>query len=94
MIVVIISTHLRKLLDLYGNIDQIPPKEGYLLLQDWRSQHQCSLEPTFPEIEDESMRVYYQLKPEKEIKESSIQTLRQLDGIDGAYKKADEGLPN
>jgi|GEM_PF-5409699 len=62
MIVVIVSSQLGKLIHQYGDPANIPGPKKYHSLLTWLGQHNSKLKATFPGIEDESMKVYFELQ--------------------------------
>jgi hypothetical protein len=94
MIAVITSPELGKLL--HQNTDERHKVEAeqYRKLQSWLDKHHYTLQPTFPGIDVESMQVFFQLQSAKEVSDKEIEALRQLPGIEGAYRKAAEDLPS
>ena len=89
MIVVITTPQLGKLLqDSHG----IAGSQNKKLLQ-WLQKHDSLLQPTFPGVEEESMQVYFELQSQHNISDNDLEELRQLPGIEGAYRKAAEEPP-
>ena len=89
MIVVITTPQLGKLLQGSEELSGRQNKK----LQQWLQTHHASLRPTFPGVEDETMVVYFQLVSQQHISDVDIEELRELPGIDGAYRKAAEEPP-
>lgn len=93
MIAVSVSSALGKLLHEHEDINHIPHKKKYLALVNWLAEHQSTLTPTFPSIEDENMLTYFTLQSEKEIPEADLKKLQAIAGIEGAYRKPEDSLP-
>lgn len=93
MIVVTTSLQLAKLLNQPVSVAKSDNNKNFKELISWLQKHHCTLRPTFPNISQESMQIYFELQCANEINEHEIESLRTLPGIDGAYRKSEEGLP-
>ncbi len=94
MIVVTTTLQFAKLLNQPSFVSKSDNNKNFKELIDWLKKHHCTLRPTFPNIHEESMQIYFELQSTNEINEKEIESLRTLPGIDGAYRKSEEGLPN
>jgi len=93
MIVVTTSLPLAKLLNAKEPVTKSDNDKNFKDLTIWLQKHHCKLDPTFPNIDQENMQIYFELNCAGDINEHQIEHLRTLPGIEGAYRKSEEGLP-
>lgn len=90
---VITSQGLAEILHNLSNDEESLPYDFSNILT-WLKKNNLTLQPTFPGIEEASMLVYFQLGADDEITDKQLEQLRQMPGIEAAYRKGAEELPS
>lgn len=93
MIVVTTTPELGRLLHQHGAVERIPDDERYRALQQGLQERGCRLTPLFPDTTEESLLTWFELRGTLKGVPAELDALLQLPGIEGAYEKPADDLP-